>query len=422
MTQFSEADVSEADATANFARLPFVSELRSAEALSNRLGFAVQPQRIRVKPGRSAIVAWQREDTSRLGEFDDRGWTAVVTDEDKLANIHRRADRLGERVSVHEASESGAAGTTGSVLLSGSVGSDPKLGREISRAVSHLRDTEEHRPAGGHGSDIEVTGYNPGRRVLLKNIPGPSSAPEFVRIGTGSQIHLVEVAAQWASWGLPTLSVESIGSRHTAVRSPWWGIGDLETHPDRSTAEKVGEIIAELHRHTPAEMTHQVRVSPMEQAMEVANVISQLLPELEGAVRDVVRRLESRLGRSGEAAERAIHGDLSPDQVLVGNSECRIIDLDRAGVGPTGMDLGRWLAACRRRGGTVAETHERAFLDGYLRAGGSEIDCEAWTAWALLVTALEPWRSCEVAWKQRTLQVIDDARSSLVQSTKKAMT
>ena len=56
-------------ADTRFALLPYVDELRSAESLSRRLGFAVRPRRIRVKPGQSAIVAWQREEPGHLGEI-----------------------------------------------------------------------------------------------------------------------------------------------------------------------------------------------------------------------------------------------------------------------------------------------------------------------------------------------------------------
>ncbi|TSI19630.1 phosphotransferase [Brevibacterium aurantiacum] len=405
------------EATAEFAGLPYVTELRSAEALSQRLGSAVVPTRIRVKRGRSAIVSWQRKGEGRLGGLHDWGWSAVVTSADKLANIRRRAARAGEAVVVHECSEPRSAGATGSVLLSGSVLADSKLGKEIARAMQSLSGADS----------LEVIGYNPGRRVLLKHRGQPSGELEFIRIGTRSQQHLIGTAAQWARWGLPTLPVESIGSKGTAVRSPWWGTGDLETLPDLAVAEEVGVIIAELHRHTPAEVAPGFSTSPIDQAAAAAAVLSQLLPEVGGATDGIVRRLHHRIGNecgTGVGAEaglgaRAIHGDLSPDQVLVGHSESRIIDLDRAGVGHVGMDLGRWVAACRRRTDVAAETLETGFLDGYRSAGAAEVDVEAWAVWAMLVTALEPWRACRPDWQQATLQAIGAAQQALTASERR---
>ena len=393
--------------SAEFARLPYVTELRSPESLSQRLGFAVEPTRIRVKPGHSAIVAWQRQGENSLGGFRDWGWCAVVTSEDKLANVRRRAARAGETVTVHECSEPRSAGATGSVLISGSVLADANLGKEIARANRTLRGTDE----------LEVIGYNPGRRVLLKHTAQPGGTPELIRIGAHSQQHLVDTAAQWADWGLPTLPVETIGGRGTAVASPWWGTGDLENRPDPGVADQVGVIIAGLHSRAPAEVGRRARMSPLDQAVESAAVLSQLLPEASGAVQDILRELHRRIGTESAAgsgaagADRAIHGDLSPDQVLVGDSECRIIDLDRAGVGPVGMDLGRWAAACRNS--PEIRGLERPFLDAYRRAGGAETDLEAWTAWAMLVAGLEPWRSCDPMWKDTTMRMLDEARAAL---------
>lgn len=396
--------------------LPFAADLRSATDLSELLGFAVRPQRIRIKPGHSAIVAWRREGTGREcagagrpdegpvrpGGFDDWGWTAVVTSEDKLANIHRRARRLGQPVIVHDAADPRPAETPDGVLLSGSPLSDARLGKQIVRALDQL------------DGRVEVIGYNPGRRVLLKHTPNLARA-EFVRIGAGSQTDLVVSAAQWADWDLPTLPVTYLDHQHTAVSSPWWGIGDLESHPEHSLAEEVGVIAAELHRHSLAEVDRPVDPSPLEQMERSFEVLRRLLPEVETAVGETVRAVQDRLTRS-RTVLRPLHGDLSPDQVLVGGGECRVIDLDRAGVGPIGMDLGRWVAACRnlRRtiGAAPAHDLEIAFLDGYRWAGGTVVDLDAWTAWAMLTTALEPWRSCDPNWKDDTVRMIVAAREA----------
>lgn len=381
-----------------YARLPFIDELRSAHALSRRLGFPVRPQRIRVKPGRSAIVAWRRDGEDHLGGFAEWGWTAIVTSEDKLANLRRRADRLGQPLSVHEAADPRSAGAAGGVLLSGGLLADARLGKEIARALGSVSEGE-----------IEVLGYNPGRRVLLRHTQAQTlGIPRFVRIAARSQKHLVETSEQWTDWNLPTLPVAYLGGRHTSVWSPWWGIGDLLERPDPSLAEEVGMAMAELHRHTPAEATHPIRTSPLEQVRKDAGVLALLVPEHSVTIDEIVAGLQERL--SGEGEDRVIHGDLSPDQVLVGVSGCRIIDLDRGGIGPVGVDLGRWVASCRRRDLGSLET---AFLSGYRQAGGSAVDLRAWTAWAMVLTALEPWRSCAPNWEEQTVTIIAEAYAEL---------
>ncbi|WP_169253294.1 phosphotransferase [Brevibacterium sp. 'Marine'] len=392
-----------------YSLLPYVDELRSADELSRRLGFAVRPRRIRVKPGKSAIVAWQREEPSRLGEFDGWGFTAVLTSPEKLANARRRAARHGQELIVHEAADPRSAGATGAVLVTGGVLADPRIGKHVARTLDHL------------GGDLRITGYNPARRLLLKHTPA-DGAPEFVRIAADSQIHLAEAADRWQRAELPSLPVEFVGGRDTATRSPWWGTGDLHDRPDPNVAEEVGVIIAELHRGgvsdnggEPAESVgdsaeaNRALDSPLDQLETTSRSLVRLLPERETDIAGLLSELSRRLGPKRELRE--IHGDLSPDQVLLANSECRIIDLDRSGYGPIGMDLGRWIAACR----ADSRLHEleHPFMDGYRSAGGAETDLGAWTAWAILVAALEPWRSCSETWRDETMRIIDLAGSAL---------
>ncbi|MGC2939216.1 phosphotransferase [Brevibacterium sp. FAM 24638] len=385
---------------ANYANLPYVGQLRSATALSRHLGFPVRPRRIRVKPGQSAIVAWQREGSGHLGEW---GFTAVMTSPDKLTNAQRRAARHGQELTVHEATDPRSAGATGAVLVSGGVLADPRIGKQIARTLDHL------------GGDLEVVGYNPARRLLLKHTP-VDGVPEFVRIGAESQRHLAEAAERWQRVRLPNLPVEFVGGRDTATRSPWWGTGDLHEYPDPNVAEEVGVIVAELHRSAvaksdgaPAQADERSVDDPIGQLETVSRSLVRLLPDRETDVAELLVELSRRIGASRDLRE--IHGDLSPDQVLLANSECRIIDLDRSGLGPIGMDLGRWVAACRVDSGLHGL--ERPFIDGYRSAGGEETDLGAWTAWAMLVAALEPWRRCSVTWMDETTQIIEAALGSL---------
>lgn len=383
-------------ADSRFAMLPYIDELRSADGLSHRLGFAVRPRRIRVKPGQSAIVAWQRDEPGHLGEFADWGFTAVMTSPDKLANARRRAARHGQDLTVHEAADPRSAGATGAVLVSGGVLADPRIGKHVARTLDHL------------GGDLEIIGYNPARRLLLKHTP-IDGVPEIVRIAAESQIHLAEAGQRWQRADLPSLPVEFVGGRDTSTRSPWWGTGDLSERPDPNIAEEVGVIIAELHRSAAAGEDGRAIDSPLAQLETVSRSLVRLLPEREAVVAEMLAELSRRLGPSRELRE--IHGDLSPDQVLLANSECRIIDLDRTGYGPAGVDLGRWIAACRVD--QVLNGLERPFLDGYRSAGGEVVDPGAWTTWAMLVAALEPWRSCSATWRDETKRIVDLARTAL---------
>ncbi|NNV10081.1 hypothetical protein ETC03_28490, partial [Geobacillus sp. MMMUD3] len=126
------------------------------------------------------------------------------------------------------------------------------------------------------------------------------------------------------------------------------------------------------------EVSHvEIGAEPLAMLADAERALSRLLGE-DGRVAELTRRIGARLESAGVLrGNRAIHGDLSPDQVLVGDGDLRIIDLDRAGVGLTGMDLGRWTAACRLREDGHGPGLEAGFLRGYDRAGGFTMRAES---------------------------------------------
>jgi hypothetical protein len=76
-------------------------------------------------------------------------------------------------------------------------------------------------------------------------------------------------------------------------------------------------------------------------------------------VADFARGLLPALGRALEAAPSVgggsrpvlLHGDLSPDQVVVDSGTAVLLDLDRACMGPAGWDAATWLAGQVAAGG-----------------------------------------------------------------------
>ncbi|WP_137825804.1 aminoglycoside phosphotransferase family protein [Brevibacterium sp. 2SA] len=417
--------------------IPFLDDLREAAALSRLLGFAARPVRLRVKPGRSAIVAWRRDGVPGLAGW---GWTTVMSDADKLANLRRRAERRGQSLYVHTVVTDPAAsavddaapaahdtvsgrdrpaGAREFTLVSGGVLADPKLGASLARVRDDL--------------DLDactVVGYNPARRILLAH------AGEFVRIGTDPYDRLLAAAEDWQRHGLPTLPVTRLGADATAVRLPWWGTGDLATHPDAQIAEAVGRTIAALHGRSVADSHDRHAVADACAMLDdTVRTLSRLLPDAEVArARRLARTIAAELSSTDPSRALTelsdIHGDLSPDQILIDGGDFRIIDLDRAGVGPVGMDLGRWIAACRLRGDTAGPGLEIGFLHGYsavasdaaaasgvaapMPASPPRIDgLDVWAAWALLLTAIEPWRTCRPDWRERTERHLDLAEEAL---------
>ena len=202
---------------------------------------------------------------------------------------------------------------------------------------------------------------------------------------------------------MPTLPL------HPPATGPWWcahwGAGDLssrapsagEPTPASSgtaaaAAGATGAAIARLHAAPADGSLPTARLGPRLPATLAE--LEALLPHRALAIAQLAGELAARLPE--RPATGLLHGDLSPDQVLVdspgGEPRIRIIDLDRSGTGPLGADLGSWLAACL----TGRDEHVgAALLEGYVAGGGdlpARDELAAWTARALLATALDPVR------------------------------
>jgi aminoglycoside phosphotransferase (APT) family kinase protein len=164
-------------------------------------------------------------------------------------------------------------------------------------------------------------------------------------------------------------------------------------------------------------------------------MVSALLPELEALARDLETRLAALLLARPRTAPVLVHGDFSPDQVLVGDSEVRLIDFDRAGTGTVEADLGSFAAAEEAvlpavagvvvggspsdgtppdggtparapasgapAGGAPAGGPKTALLaEGYLDAGGrfSQSAVDAWAAYRLFTSSVDPFRDRSPEW------------------------
>lgn len=341
-------------------------------------------ERLRVKPGSNLVAAWSRPGAD--GEVD-RGWIALLTSEDKVRGILRRATRGGGDVTVHRDDVP--------YLLSGPIETDPRLARPLARAARRLHNVTR----------LDVVRYNPSRRLVLRvrggNVPGGDA---MMRIAPRGLDRLVRAEEHWAASGAPVLRHEWWGSKATAAVAPYWGDGDLATFRDVEAAYVCGRAVALVHGESRPEQPFATQAG--HEVPNEAAVVAGLIPELRERLDAVVALLgESRR----ESYQVPLHGDLSPDQVLTDGSQIRIIDLDRARPGAAGEDLGTWCAACRLLGAPELET---AFLEGYGTV--REIpDLAPWIARALLTGALEPFRRWHPDWPGEIDQRVSLAEQAL---------
>ncbi|MCS5480732.1 phosphotransferase [Corynebacterium sp. YIM 101645] len=347
--------------------------LLDATFLTGLLGRRVEIVHLRIKPGHNVLVAWQDVDTR------EHGWTEATVDPDKFANALRRAERVGHPLTVHQQGEV--------MVFSGAVAADRKLARP-------LRDLP--------GSGWQVLRYNPQRRLVAVTGDGL-----VVRVHATSAEHLGAISTRWQGYGVPAISM--FGHGHVAV-SPWWGIADLAARPSVAGTRAAGAAVAKLHAAGQPESLPEVPVSVSTSVAAVA----ESAPRFAGRVGRLGERLAvllPELSRREPATE--LHGDLSPDQVLVDEAgQIRLIDFDRAGAGPASRDLGSFRAACRRaRRSQQAEE----FLRGYRQAGGvvDPVHVAVWEAYAHLSSALNALRHGRDDWEQQLADTLDLAEAAL---------
>ncbi|WP_394214831.1 phosphotransferase [Brachybacterium vulturis] len=392
------------------SRLPGAEQVLDPARLSALLGREVTPDRVRIKPSASVLVAHRAAGSAEgtTGRpLEDVGWVQLIASADKRHNLLSRAARHGVELLEHpfehpieqasaqaSAQAAESADGDGPFLLSGGIDSDPRLGGEIERVL------RRHKS----GTAPRVLSYNPGRHAVLL-LPGTG---EVLRVASRPLDGLLQVVGHWRELGLPTLEQHRWRGRSAVLVGERWGHGDLAAlapHPlSMPAATRLGGIIARLHA---ADVTGR----PLP-AARIGSPISgtsadlaDLLPHRAQQIEHLVTRLRTVLPADGPQV--LIHGDLSPDQVLLsvdetavpghGRLPLRVVDLDRSGLGPAGADLGSWLASCLLAG---VEEQATAFLGGYARHRTlpAAEELAAWTARALLAAALDPMRRYGSDW------------------------
>lgn len=380
------------------ADLPGAEQLLEPGALSALHGEDLSLLRGRLKPGASALVAHCQlaaaadadagaaggaaTDAARGPSPEGIGWTLLIASPHKRDGVLRRAARSGAEVHEH----TGPA--EGPFLLSGGLEADPRLGRLVHRVLRSLRQTPR------------VLSYNPARHLVL-HLP---QTGQVVRIATRPLDDLLHVTRCWTALGVPTIAQRPWRRRSSVLVSEHWGTGDLAHHAQHPralrAAEAAGAALSQLHDAAVAtDELPEARLG--ERIPATLPEIAALLPEQAPALHRLERLLRDRLPEHPRTG--LIHGDLSPDQVLLDLQDMgslpqiRVIDLDRSGHGPLGADLGSWLAAC-----LSADTPElgAALLAGYARAGTppEAEELAAWTARALLAGAVDPVRRFRIDW------------------------
>jgi hypothetical protein len=389
--------------------LPGLPYLLDDARLSSLLGETVRVTRVRYKPRTSLLVAFRR---IRNNAFI-YGWAMTRT---RASNAKLLRRELASR------SRGGGIGVLrpdprqdDNLVAVGGVEDDWVLYRNLlwlrEQGMERLGLPQPGSTLAGAGS---VLRYKPERRLVL--FVQNSGAPVVIKVAATpadaeQEAHFL---GQLNLHGVPHLpqlgDAECLGHGITACAA--WGGGDLAGLDDGSGAVNAGEALARLHgipANGFAEGQDVWREHVAAQMQATRSMVALLLPALEEPARRVESELRARLLTDGAATEYVlVHGDFSADQVLVGGSEVRLIDFDRARTGVAEADLGSFAAAeeAVRAGASVvpaggAGGPKTARLnEGYARAGGkfTEAGVDAWAAYRLYNSSVDPFRDRSPEW------------------------
>ena len=384
--------------------LPGLAEFFHSDQLSALLGRPVYADRLRHKPGTSAI-ARMRADDGGISWLATYAPHAAV----KLEKAFGRAVASGleiEHVALPD--------HPGHSLVTGPIEVDHRLYKPL---APFRRVGMEHLFT---DRTVRVLNYNPQRRVVFEVLHGEDRL--VCKVGTAVPHADGQLLSQLSASGVPVLeSVEPAGlpsSRHLQYFG-WFGAGDLSTveQGDAGAASyAAGVALALLHAQPPAFGTHRWR-APAGSLLELVEENSLLYPELAGRLERLRAGLEPLLRRPGRAA--LMHGDFSADQVLVDGSDIRLTDLDRCTYGAGASDLGSFAAVeilHRVADGPLAKGTDvlslprtAAMLDGYSAGPSDATDSEvlAWTIFHLLSRLSDSFRSCSPTWRQDMANHLD---------------
>lgn len=402
--------------------LPGLDEFFDSDRLSELLGRPVRADRLRHKPGTSAVA--------RLREADGGiGWVATYSPAAaaKLGKTFSRS--IGSGLSVQQI---GLPDYPGHSLVSGPIELDHRLYRPM-------------RPFRQEGfgwifvdRSVDVLNYNPQRRVVFALHHRGERL--VCKLGAATPHADGQLLAQLASKGVPVLeTVDRSGlptSRHVQYFA-WFGSGDLSTvggsnqsvapgpavpgaAADAGAASyasaasyAAGMALALLHQQPPPFESDRWR-APAGSLINLVRETSSLLPEIADRLERLRTGLEPLLRRPGRAA--LIHGDFSADQVLVDGSDIRLTDLERCTYGAGASDLGSFAAVeilhsmpLARGTDVLGLPRTAAMLDGYSAGptGATETEVLGWTVFHLLNRLSEPFRSCSPTWRQDMVNQLD---------------
>lgn len=398
--------------------IPCLADLLDNHRLSELLGEPVRITRVRYKPGTSVLTAFRR---TRDGH-PDYGWamTRTAAGNSKLRRRESYSSTHGGDIRLLQPD----SGKPDALVAVGGFEDDWALTGNLLWLRDHglERLGVVPRTGGRLVSDAaSIVRYKPERRLVLMN---HSPAGSMVIKAAAESFNSARRQHVW-QWlqrhGVPVLPwLGDAGcADHGISASPFWGVGDLGAIDDDDGARHAGEALARLHNAPGYAGNNLADPEPSlhRQLVATKSMISTLLPILEEPATKLAARLSGQLlAQTSHRHHTLLHGDFSPDQVLVAREDVRIIDFDRAYSGVPEADIGSFAAVeeinARRPASQTAGGSKTAHLiEGYVQAGGrfAPGNINAWAAFRLFTGCVDPFRDRASDWAADAAWQIDRA-------------
>ena len=393
--------------------------------LSEQLGFETRATSLRIKPDTSITAGIISADGVH-------GWARVLWPDGarKAKKLQRMAESRGLAVWT--------TALGGELLFQhGEVASDPKLMDILAGA--------------GVDASGTVLRYNPGRRLVLAT--GAPAGLEQAALGTPAGAEPLGTAVRQQSGEQPAsvlrltvgenpipLELYRALEQHVAVPQrldsgdnphvselAFVGPGTdlLQVPGNAQLARGAGELFAHLHASTEFLPQQQMAslsgraVNPAVQAAAHIELFDIVDPAIAERLRALLATMEPLMAEFFRQQLVLVHGDASPDQVLLGAAEqpgeppLWLTDLDRMHRAPAAMDVGSYLAV-------ATEDDGEAFLDGYRSAARSSVShsqptaglptnrhIRLATAFSHIARLAGPLRSADPNWREPTHQTLN---------------
>lgn len=177
--------------------------------------------------------------------------------------------------------------------------------------------------------------------------------------------------------------------------------------------------LARLHARRARSLPVSTTADVIAAVDATACAVAALSPELGRRARGVARLVAGELA-GGQVVTTVVHGDFSPDQVVLASGAPVFIDFDEAAIGDPALDLGTFAATLERQElegrlapGWAAELTAE-LVASYRAAGGPPVEgrLAVHRSAALLRLAVAPFRERRADWPSATEAIVARAETS----------